>query len=362
MTPYPVSASAPRLVHYAAVVLASLCMMGVSPLASAQTLVYAYSASCQGFLNPECFYGPTASWSPPNGAAANSSVSHGWSYITTGGDTSYNYAATAAAQASVSGVDKWSASSSASGYFNSPGTYTGNGVGSAGIIQVRDEFKPASTPAWNGPGWFRLTYRITGTASVNYAETSHVSGQTLGSAQSSITFECGSARVGGAGSSPCQSADFSSPSPGSINLIAHMNFEASQRVDRIVSFDMAVYSDQLYAYRLQTTVGSNLTMNALNRTGRVQGGSSADFSHTFSLVDAKLFDAGFNEVSQWAVTSASGFDYAHIAAVPEPSVSTLVALGAGILMWRSRRWALLSPESGTAFAPPHGTPRGPPCT
>lgn len=328
MKPYPVFASAPRVVHWAAAALASLCAMGVSPLASAQTLVYAYSASCQGFLSNDCFYGSTASWSPPNGAAASSSVSHGWSYVGTGDDTSYNFGASAAAQASVGGVDKWSASSSASGYFNSPGTYTGNGVRSAGVIHVRDEFTLASTPSWNGPGWFRLSYRITGSASVNYAETSHVSGQTLGSAQSSISFECGSARVGGAGSSPCQSADFSPSPPGSINLIGHMNFAFSQSVDRIVSFDMPVYSDQLYAYRLQTTVGSSLAMNALNRTGRIQGGSSADFSHTFSLVDAQLFDAGFNEVSQWSVTSASGFDYGHIASVPEPGTTALVALGA----------------------------------
>lgn len=341
MKPYPVSASAPRVVHWAAAALTSLCAMSVSPVASAQTLVYAYSAACQGFLNSECFYGPTASWSPPNGATASSSVSHGWSYVGTDGDTSYNFGVSAAAQASVSGVNKWSASSSASGYFNSPGTYTGNGVGGSGIIHVRDEFTLASTPSWNGPGWFRLSYRITGSASVNYAETSHVSGQILGSAQSSITFECGSARVGGAGSSPCQSADFSPPSPGSINLIGHMNFTSSQSVDRIVSFDMPVYSDLLYAYRLQTTVSSSLAMNALNRTGLVQGGSEADFSHTFSLVDAKLFDAGFNEVSQWSVTSSSGFDYGDIASVPEPTTSALVALGAGLVIWRSRRSVLL---------------------
>lgn len=340
MKPYPVSASAPRVVHWAAAALASLCAMSLSPVASAQTQVYAYSATCQG-PNNDCFYGPTAFWSPPNGAAGNSSVSHAWSYVGTGGDTSYNFGASGAAQASVSGVDKWSASSSASGYFNSPGTYSGNGVGSAGIILVRDEFTLASTPGWNGPGWFRLSYRITGAVSVNYAETSHVSGQILGSAQSSITFECGSASVGGAGSSPCQSADFSPPSPGSINLIGHMNFASSQSVDRIVSFDMPVYSDQRYVYRLQTTVGSGLGMNALNRTGLIQGGSSADFSHTFSLVDAKLFDAGFNEVSQWSVTSASGFDYGHIASVPEPATSVLVALGAGLVIWRSRRSVLL---------------------
>ena len=340
MKAHSVSASAPRFVPWAAAALASLCAMGVSPLASAQTLVYAYSATCQG-VNNDCFYGPTVSWSPPNGAAGHSSVSHGWSYVGTGDDTSYNFGASGAAQASVSGVDKWSASSSASGYFNSPGTFSGNGVGSSGIIHVRDEFTLASTPSWNGPGWFRLSYRITGSASVNYAETSHVSGQILGSAQSSITFECGSARVGGAGSSPCQSADFSPPSPGSINLIGHMNFTSSQSVDRIVSFDMPVSSDVLYAYRLQTTVGSSLAMNALNRTGLVQGGSAADFSHTFKLVDAKLFDAGFNEVSQWSVTSGSGFDYSHIGAVPEPGIFTLTALGAGLVIWRSWRSVLL---------------------
>ena len=336
MKAYPISASTFRVVHWAATALASLCAMGASPLASAQPLVYAYSSTCQGFSN-NCFYGPTAFWSPPNGAKANSLVSHGWSYVGTGNDTSYNFGASAAAQASVGGVDRWSASSSASGYFNSPGTYYGNGVGSAGITLVGDEFTVASTPGWNGPGWFRLSYRITGSVAVNYTETSHVSGQTLGSAQSAVTFECGSARVGAAGGSPCQSADFSPASPGSTNLIGHLDFASSQSVDRIVSFDMPVHSDLLYVYRLQTTVGSQVTMKALNRTGLIQGASSADFSHTFSLVDAQLFDSGFTEVSQWAVTSASGFDYGHITSVPEPSISALVALGAGFVIWRSRR-------------------------
>lgn len=332
------AARAVRTARLAATSLALICAASASPLASAQTLVYAYSVTCQG-LDSNCFYGPTASWTPPNGATADSSVAHGWSYVGTGADTSYNFSASGAAQASVSGVDKWSASSSASGYFNSPGTYRGNGVSSAGVVQVRDEFTPASTPNWNGPGWFRLSYRITGAASVDYAETSDVSGQTLGAAQSSISFECGSAAVGGRGSSPCQSADFSPASPGSINLIAHLNFDTSQSIDRIVSFDMPVYSDQLYAYRLQTTVNSNLSMNSLNRTGRVQGGSFADFSHTFSLVDAQLFDAGFNAVSQWSMSSASGFDYGHIAAVPEPGTAAMLAMGAGLLGWRLRRVA-----------------------
>jgi hypothetical protein len=316
-------------------------MINASEQATAQTFVYASSTACQGqasdSLNNDCFFGQSGIWTPPNGAPANSSLSHGWSYVGTGSDTSYNFSVSATAQASVSGVDKWSASSSASGYFTSPGTYTGNGVRAAGVISVRDQFTPPSTSNWNGPGWFRLSYHITGAASVDYAETSHVSGQTLGAAQSSISFECGSAQINGIGDSPCESADFSPPPPGSNKLIAHLNFNSTQSVDRIVSFDIPVYSNLPYAYRLQTSVVSSLSLNALNRTGRVQGGTSADFSHTFSLVDAQLFDAGFNEVSQWSVVSASGFDYANITSVPEPGTATLLVVGAALLVWKSGR-------------------------
>lgn len=320
----------------------SLGLMGAGELAGAQTFVYAYSAACHSYSS-DCFYGPSAVWTPPDGPGVTSSVSHGFSYIAAAGDgTSYNYSGIAAAQASVSGVNAWSASSSASGYFNSPGTYTGNGVNSAGVIVVRDEFRPASTPTWSGPGWFRLSYRITGDASVTYSESSDVSGQTLGLARSSISFECGSIRIGASGGSPCASPDFSAPPPGSINLSGSLNFDSSQSVDRIVSFDMPVYSDLAYAYRLQTGVSSAVSMNALNRTGLIQGNTAADFSHTFTLVDAKLFDAGFNEVTQWSASSASGFDYANISAVPEPGMATLLALGVGLLGWRFRRPAPLS--------------------
>ncbi|MBX9794508.1 MAG: PEP-CTERM sorting domain-containing protein [Burkholderiaceae bacterium] len=100
---------------------------------------------------------------------------------------------------------------------------------------------------------------------------------------------------------------------------------------------MPVYSNLLYAYRLQTSVSSRLTLNSLNRTGRIDGGTSADFSHTFSLVDAQLFDSGFNEVSQWSIQSASGFDYATITAVPEPGTATLFAAGVGLVGWKLRR-------------------------
>ncbi|RZI92362.1 MAG: PEP-CTERM sorting domain-containing protein, partial [Rubrivivax sp.] len=276
-------------------------------------------------------------WTPPAGAAGNSSVSHGWSYISPGPETSANYAATGAAQAAISGVNSWSASSSASGYFNSTGSYNGNGISAGGIIIVREEFTPQSTPTWNGPGWLRLTYRITGDVALSYAETSHVSGQTLGSAQSSITFECGSARLGGSGSSVCESPDFPAASPGSTNLVGHLDFNASQSVDKTISFSMPVYANQLHAYRLQTTVSSRLTMNATNRTGLIQGNTSADFSHTFSLVDAQLYDAGFNAVADWSMQSGSGFDYTNIAAIPEPGTVTLLALGLGLVGWRLRR-------------------------
>lgn len=304
--------------------------------AAAQAQFYAYSSACQG---ANCVYGPTVFWTPPNGAAVSSAVAErGWSNIAPpGSDPSDNYSASAGAQASISGVDKWSASTSAGGYFNSGGGGYSNGVAGQGIILVRDEFTMPATSTWNGPGWFRLTYRITGDVSVNYSETSSTTGLTLGDARSSITFECGSARVGGSGSSRCESPDFPPPQPGSQNLIGRLNFDTTRSVDRIVTFDIPVFSNSLYAYRLQTTVDSRLVLNAVPRTGQIVGRSVADFSNTFNLVDAQLFDGGFNAVPQWSVRSASGFNYAAITAVPEPGTWVLMATGLAMLLLRQRR-------------------------
>ncbi|MEO6277565.1 PEP-CTERM sorting domain-containing protein [Roseateles sp.] len=331
--PRPPAGRCDRAARLAAGCLVALGGAGSAAPALAQSSFLAYTTVCQS----ECFSGPTVFWTPPAGATGDSSVSHGWSYVSTTSDTSSNYAVSAAAQASISGVDRWSASSNASGYFNSSGAFNGNGVVAYGVIRVRDEFTLQSTPSWNGPGWLRLSYRISGDVALTYAESSDVSGQTLGSAQSSITFECGSARVGGIGSSRCESPDFPAPAPGSMNLIGHLDFNTGQHVDRIVSFSMPVYSDALYAYGLQTTVSSKLMMNATNRLGRIEGNTAADFSHTFSLVDAELFDAGLNPVSQWSIRAASGLDYANLAAVPEPGTATLLALGIGLVGWRLRR-------------------------
>lgn len=302
--------------------------------AAAQAQFLAYSAACQS----NCIYGPTVFWTPPNGAPASSAlVEQGWSYVAPpGSDPSYNYSVSAGAQASIRGVDKWSASASAGGYFNSGGSYS-NGVIGQGLVSVRDEFTMPSTSTWNGPGWFRLTYRITGDVSVRYSETSSVTGLTLGYTQSSITFECGSARVGGSGSSRCESPDFPPPQPGSQNLIGRLNFDTSQSVDRIVSFNIPVFSNAPYAYRLQTTVESRLVINSVPRSGQIVGRSVADFSNTFNLVDAQLFDAGFNAVPQWSVQSASGFNYAAITAVPEPGTWTLWSAGLAALGFVVRR-------------------------
>ena len=309
---------------------AALC----SGQAAAQSQFFAYAAACQS----DCAYGPTVFWTPPTGAAASSSVARGWSSIAPpGSDPSYNYSVSAAAQASISGVDKWSANTSASGYFNKAAGSYSNGVTGQGIISVRDEITLPSTAGWNGPGWFRLSYRITGDVAVNYAETSSVTGLTLGSAQSTISFECGSARVGGTGSSRCESPDFPPPQPGSQNLIGRLNFDVSQSVGRIVTFNIPVFSNSLYVYGLTTNVDSRLVINSVNRSGRVEGGSAADFSHTFNLVNAQLFDAGFNAVPQWSVRSASGFNYAAITAVPEPGTWALLLCGLGVVALRLRR-------------------------
>ena len=302
--------------------------------AAAQAQFLAYSTACQS----NCVYGPTVFWTPPHGAAANSSVANAWSFIASpGNDPSYNYSSSAAAQASITGVNKWSASTSASGYFNKAEGFYSNGVLSQGTIKVREEFVLPGTPTWNGPGWFRLTYRITGDVSVNYAETTSNTGLTLGYAQSSITFECGSARVGGSASSRCESPDFPPPQPGSLNLTGRLNFDASQLVDRTVSFNIPVFSNALFAYGLTTTVDSRLFMTSANRSGRVRGGSAADFSHTFELVNAQLFDSWFNAVPQWSVRSASGFDYATLTAVPEPGTWALLLCGLGVVGLRLRQ-------------------------
>lgn len=315
-----------------------LALMAVFPArqAIAQSSFLAYSAVC--FSGEGCSYGDTVIWAPPDGSAVGSAASHGWSYVSKDDNTSSNYAVSAGAQATISGVNRWSASTSAGGYFNSPGTYGGKNVEATGFIVVRDEFTLPGTPSWAGPGWLQLSYRITGGVALSYAETSSVTGQTLGSALSSISFECGSARVGGQGSSLCESPDFPAPAPGSVNLTGHIDFDTSQGgVDKTISFSMPVYSDQLYAYRLQTAVTSSLTMYATNRTGLINGLTSADFGHTISLVDAQLFDAGMNAVPDWSVQAGSGFDYAHIAAVPEPTSAALLAAGVGMVWWIRRR-------------------------
>ena len=225
----------------------------------------------------------------------------------------------------------------ASGYFNKAAGFYSNGVTGQGLILVRDEITLPSTAGWNGPEWLRLAYRSTGEVAVNYAETSSVTGLTLGSAQSTISFECGSARVGGSGSSRCESPDFLPPQPGDLNLYGRLTYDVSQSVDRIVTFNIPVFSNQLYAYGLRTTVDSRLVMNAVNRSGRVEGGSAADFSHTFNLVNAQLFDARFNAVPQWSVRSANGFNYAAITAVPEPGTWALWAAGLAALGFVVRR-------------------------
>lgn len=301
--------------------------------ATAQSSFLLSSAACNG---GNCFFGSPAFGVPPVGTPASSFIQHGF-FSTDPDHPTTNFNTVVAAQASFGGVDKWSASSRAGGNFSSPGPQASGGVSGAADISVRDEFTLPSSPSWNGPGWLRLSYRITGAVAINYFASSQVSGHPMGFARSSITFQCGSARVGGGGSSRCGSPDFDPPLPGSINLFGRLNFDSSQTVDRVVRFDVAVHSDLLHAYGLKTSVNSQLTMSGVGAGGGVVGSAAADFSNTFSLVDAQLFDTGFNEVAQWSITSASGFDYANITAVPEPGTAALWMLGIGLMGWNSRR-------------------------
>ena len=307
--------------------------------AIAQSQFLAYSAACQS----DCDLGPTVLWTPPSGSALTSSAAKSWSFIDATGNSNSNFAVSASAQATIGGPNKWSASSSAGGYFNGAGTFTSNGVAADGVVKIREEFTLPQTSTWQGPGWLRLTYHITGNVGVRYSETSSSSGQKLGTAESSITFECGSARIGGSGSSRCESADFAPPAPGSLNLIGRLKFDASEAVDRTVSFDVSVFSNQPHVYQLQTTVDSRLMLNATNRTGQIVGLTSADFSQTFTLAAAQLYDTGFNKVPQWSIRAGSGFDYANIAAIPvvgaipEPTTNALLVVGLLALGWKLRR-------------------------
>ena len=73
-------------------------------------------------------------------------AARGWSNIAPpDSDPSYNFSVIAAAQASVSRVDKWSANTSANGYFNKAAGFYSNGVTGQGLILVRDEITLPST-------------------------------------------------------------------------------------------------------------------------------------------------------------------------------------------------------------------------
>ena len=310
--------------------------------AIAQSQFLAYASACQS----DCNVGPTVLWTPPSGSAQTSSAAKSWSFIDATGNSSANYAVSASAQATVAGPSKWSASSSAGGYFNGPGSFYSNGVAGDGVVLIREEFTLPKTSTWSGPGWLRLTYHISGNVALNYSETSSSSGQKLGTAESSITFECGSARIGASGGSRCESADFAPALPGSLNLTGRLTFDSSQAVDRTLNFDVSVFSDLPHVYRLQTIVDSRLMLNATNRTGQVVGLTSADFSQTFTLAAAQLYDTNFNKVPEWSIRAGSGFDYANIAAIPvvgaipEPTTSAMLVVGMLALGWKLRRRAL----------------------
>lgn len=66
--------------------------------------------------------------------------------------------------------------------------------------------------------------------------------------------------------------------------------------------------------------------------------STVDYSHTLSWGGITgVFDANGNAVSNFSVTSTSGFDYATTAPVPEPETYAMMLAGLGLLGFAARR-------------------------
>ncbi len=93
-------------------------------------------------------------------------------------------------------------------------------------------------------------------------------------------------------------------------------------------------------YTLEVTADTNVVSRVV--AGHVTQGAWAesivDYSHTLSWGGITgVFDASGNAVSNFTVTSASGFEYAAVAPVPEPETYAMLLAGLGLLGFAARR-------------------------
>lgn len=318
-----------------AAALAALLMS--PPAAQAYTSVSAVSSVCRGQVNqPDClhepfgYYGPSALWTP-GGPEVSTSVSHGWQF-TDAASPDYNYGVTAAAQASVGGVNQWRLYSSATGTMNGT-NFSTNNVSATAQAQVYDSIDFTQTPGWSGLGTFSLFFHVTGSASVTYAAAGSPLISPANGATGSLSFACASSFRVGAQGSGCTSPAF----PGSITNLG-LGFTGTQSVDQVVQIDFTVQAGAVNQFSIVTQAYSRLNLVAPQTHIAVSGGSTLLFDHTITLVDAQLYDGSHNAVSGWTGVGESGFDYAHISAVPEPAALALWLSGLGVLGWvRAKR-------------------------
>ncbi|RZL40456.1 MAG: PEP-CTERM sorting domain-containing protein [Rubrivivax sp.] len=296
------------------------------------SLFSGYASVCQSVGGGEidCEYGTGgASWTAGS-SAVSSSVSHGWQAIYPD-SPNYNYGVGSSAQTALRGPRGWTGSTTVGGYINSAGFQT-HAITATSQISSWEGMVLPSTPTWQGPGYMELDYRITGAVGISYGVGGANDGGT-GGAESRLAISCFAGNGAGVGSI-CQSPDFAPPPAGSTQL-GSIDFAVSQTVDRTVRLQVPVYADTPFVYGLGMTLSSRLHIAPMLGHTMIIGTADADLSHTIELVGSRLYDSTWQPVDNWTAIASSGFNYADVQAVPEPSAWAL--LGAGLLVLCARR-------------------------